>query len=123
MKKQVYNTFVAKGGIFLKKTIDSVIEIDKKAKEMVAVTLKDLDYIQKKTKDELLAMENKAIEDAKKTAQEKYDAIIEDYKRKSELEKKKGDDQLRKMDEIYQQQKSDLVDLAFSRLIRGEKNA
>lgn len=107
----------------MKKTIDSVIEIDKKAKEMVAVTLKDLDYIQKKTKDELLAMENKAIEDAKKTAQEKYDAIIEDYKRKSELEKKKGDDQLRKMDEIYQQQKSDLVDLAFSRLIRGEKNA
>lgn len=112
-----------KGGILLKETIDSVIAIDKRAKEMVAVTLKDLDYIQKKTKDELLDMENKAIEDAKKTAQKKYEAIIEEYKRKSEKEKKKGEDQLKKMDEIYQQQKSDLVDLAFSKLIRGKQNA
>lgn len=104
----------------MKSQINKVLEIDEKTQKLVKDTEKKIEKVREEFRKRATDMENFALEDAKKTAQEEFDKIIEEAK--SIATKKEDDDKekLKEIDELYNKNEKKLIDRAFNKFILGE---
>lgn len=103
----------------MKDKIEGILAIDKKTQDIVEETEKKIKEGREKLKETLTNMENESNENAKKSAQEQFDAIIS----KAEEEAKKREDankeKLKEIDLLYEKNKQSLIDTAFNKIILG----
>ncbi|WP_328819077.1 hypothetical protein [Peptoniphilus faecalis] len=108
--------------IFLKESIDSILAIDKKTRELVDSTEKEIENIKKDLREKLTDIENESIERAKAIGKEKSDEILADFEKKAEDLKKENEKNLKRIEEFYSENSDKLIQNAFEMVIGSKSN-
>lgn len=106
----------------MKESIDSILAIDKKTRDLVESTEKEIESIKKDLRDKLTDIENESIERSKVIGKEKSDEILADFEKRAEDLKMENEKNLREIEEFYKETSDDLIKTAFDMLIGREAN-
>ncbi|RVU55681.1 hypothetical protein [Anaerosphaera multitolerans] len=101
----------------MKGQIDEIIKIDEKTQILVKETEEKIEELREDFRKKATDMENKAIEDAKITAQEEFDKIINQSKAEAEKKERENREKLKKVDLLYEKNKKYLIDKVFNEFI------
>ena len=108
-----------KEGMFLKESIESILAIDQKTKELNIQTKKALDDLLASYRKEIAGLEFEQSRLAKEKALEEYNKTLESFDREIEASRVKQRDRLETMDLAYERVKEDLVTACYKDLIEG----
>lgn len=108
-----------KEGMFLKESIESILAIDQKTKELNIQTKKALDDLLASYRKEIAGLEFEQSRLAKEKALEEYNKTLESFDREIEASRVKQRDRLEAMDLAYERVKEDLVTACYKDLIEG----
>lgn len=103
--------------MYLKDGIDSILAIDKKTKELVEQTDRQIEKIRSDLREKLTDMENESIEHAKKIGQEKSQAVIDEFNEKVSNLRKQNENKLKGIEQFYKNHEAELLDEAFELLV------
>lgn len=108
--------------IFLKESIDSILAIDKKTREFVENTDKEIEQIKKDLREKLTDLENESIEKSKLLGKEKSDEILSNFEKKAEDLKKENQKNLEEIEAFYEKTSDDLIKVVLDKLIGRDSN-
>jgi len=97
----------------LKESIDSIIAIDNKTKEMVNKTNKEIFELREDLQKRIIDMENKTLEQAKDLAKSKYNEITKSFEDKASLILSENRKKLKKVEDDYNKEENHLIDKAI----------
>ena len=97
----------------MKESIDSIIAIDNKTKEMVNKTNKEIFDLREDLQKRIIDMENKTLEQAKDLAKSKYNEITKSFEDKASLILSENRKKLKKVEDDYNKEENHLIDKAF----------
>ena len=97
--------------IFLKESIDSILAIDRKTRELVENTDKEIEQIKKDL-----------IEKSKLLGKEKSDEILSDFEKKADDLRKENQKNLEEIEAYYEETSEDLIKVVFDKLIGRDSN-
>lgn len=106
----------------MKESIDSILAIDKKTRELVENTDKEIEQIKKDLREKLTDLENESIEKSKLLGKQKSDEILSDFEKRADDLKKENEKNLREIVEFYEETSEDLIRVAFNKLIGRDSN-
>lgn len=108
--------------IFLKESIDSILAIDRKTRELVENTDKEIEQIKKDLREKLTDLENESIEKSKLLGKEKSDEILSDFEKKADDLRKENQNTLEEIEAYYEKTSEDLIKVVFDKLIGRDSN-
>ena len=108
--------------IFLKESIDSILAIDRKTRELVENTDKEIEQIKKDLREKLTDLENESIEKSKILGKEKSDEILSDFEKKADDLRKENQNNLEEIEAYYEKTSEDLIKVVFDKLIGRDSN-
>ena len=108
--------------IFLKESIDSILAIDKKTRELVESTEKEIEGIKKDLREKLTDIENESIEKSKVLGKEKSDEILADFEKKADNLRKDNERNLKEIEEFYNNNSEKFIKDAFDMVIGRKSN-
>ena len=108
--------------IFLKESIDSILAIDRKTRELVENTDKEIEQIKKDLREKLTDLENESIEKSKLLGKEKSDEILSDFEKKADDLRKENQKNLEEIEAYYEETSEDLIKVVFNKLIGRDSN-
>ena len=108
--------------IFLKESIDSILAIDRKTRELVENTDKEIEQIKKDLREKLTDLENESIEKSKLLGKEKSDEILSDFEKKADDLRKENQKNLQEIEAYYEETSEDLIRVVFDKLIGRDSN-
>lgn len=108
--------------IFLKESIDSILAIDRKTRELVENTDKEIEQIKKDLREKLTDLENESIEKSKILGKEKSDEILSDFENKADDLRKENQKNLEEIEAYYEETSEDLIKVVFNKLIGRDSN-
>lgn len=108
--------------IFLKESIDSILAIDRKTRELVENTDKEIEQIKKDLREKLTDLENESIEKSKLLGKEKNDEILSDFEKKADDLRKENQKNLEEIEAYYEETSEDLIKVVFDKLIGRDSN-
>lgn len=108
--------------IFLKESIDSILAIDKKTRELVESTEKEIESIKKDLREKLTDIENESIEKSKALGKEKSDEILADFEKKADNLRKGNERNLKEIEEFYNNNSEKFIKDAFDMVIGRKSN-
>lgn len=97
----------------MKESIDSIIAIDNKTKEMVNKTNKEIFDLREDLQKRIIDMENKTLEQAKDLAKSKYNEITKSFEDKASLILSENRKKLKKVEDDYNKEENHLIDKAI----------
>ncbi|EFA89791.1 hypothetical protein HMPREF2134_13855 [Peptoniphilus lacrimalis DNF00528] len=97
----------------MKESIDSIIAIDNKTKEMVNKTNKEIFELREDLQKRIIDMENKTLEQAKDLAKSKYNEITKSFEDKASLILSENRKKLKKVEDDYNKEENHLIDKAI----------
>lgn len=97
----------------MKESIDSIIAIDNKTKEMVNKTNKEIFDLREDLQKRIIDMENKTLEQAKDLAKSKYNEITKSFEDKASLILSENRKRLKKVEDDYNNEENHLIDKAL----------
>lgn len=97
----------------MKESIDSIIAIDNKTKEMVKKTNKEIFDLREDLQKKIIDMENKTLEQAKDLAKSKYNEITKSFEDKASLILSENRKKLKKVEDDYNKEENHLIDKAL----------
>ena len=97
----------------MKESIDSIIAIDNKTKEMVNKTSKEIFDLREDLQKKIIDMENKTLEQAKDLAKSKYNEITKSFEDKASLILSENRKKLKKVEDDYNKEENHLIDKAL----------
>ena len=97
----------------MKESIDSIIAIDNKTKEMVNKTNKEIFDLREDLQKKIIDMENKTLEQAKDLAKSKYNEITKSFEDKASLILSENRKKLKKVEDDYNKEENHLIDKAI----------
>lgn len=97
----------------MKESIDSIIAIDNKTKEMVNKTNKEIFDLKEDLQKRIIDMENKTLEQAKDLAKSKYNEITKSFEDKASLILSENRKRLKKVEDDYNKEENHLIDKAL----------
>lgn len=97
----------------MKESIDSIIAIDDKTKEMVNKTNKEIFDLREDLQKRIIDMENKTLEQAKDLAKSKYNEITKSFEDKASLILSENRKKLKKVEDDYNKEENHLIDKAL----------
>lgn len=97
----------------MKESIDSIIAIDNKTKEMVNKTNKEIFDLREDLQKKIIDMENKTLEQAKDLAKSKYNEITKSFEDKASLILSENRKKLKKVEDDYDKEENHLIDKAL----------
>ena len=97
----------------MKESIDSIIAIDNKTKEMVNKTNKEIFDLREDLQKKIIDMENKTLEQAKDLAKSKYNEITKSFEDKAYLILSENRKKLKKVEDDYNKEENHLIDKAL----------
>ena len=97
----------------MKESIDSIIAIDNKTKEMVNKTNKEIFDLREDIQKKIIDMENKTLEQAKDLAKSKYNEITKSFEDKASLILSENRKKLKKVEDDYNKEENHLIDKAL----------
>lgn len=97
----------------MKESIDSIIAIDNKTKEMVNKTNKEIFDLREDLQKRIIDMENKTLEQAKDLAKSKYNEITKSFEDKVSLILSENRKRLKKVEDDYNKEENHLIDKAL----------
>ncbi|MFR6454337.1 MAG: hypothetical protein ACLUOG_04825 [Peptoniphilus lacrimalis] len=97
----------------MKESIDSIISIDNKTKEMVNKTNKEIFDLREDLQKRIIDMENKTLEQAKDLAKSKYNEITKSFEDKASLILSENRKKLKKVEDDYNKEENHLIDKAL----------
>lgn len=97
----------------MKESIDSIIAIDNKTKEMVNKTNKEIFDLREDLQKKIIDMENKTLEQAKDLAKSKYNEITKSFEDKASLILSENRKRLKKVEDDYNKEENHLIDKAL----------
>lgn len=97
----------------MKESIDSIIAIDNKTKEMVNKTNKEIFDLREDLQKRIIDMENKTLEQAKDLAKSKYNEITKSFEDKASLILSENRKKLKKVEDDYDKEENHLIDKAL----------
>ncbi|MFR9280992.1 MAG: hypothetical protein ACLVKV_00060 [Peptoniphilus lacrimalis] len=97
----------------MKESIDSIIAIDNKTKEMVNKTNKEIFDLREDLQKKIIDMENKTLEQAKDLAKSKYNEITKSFEDKASLILSENRKKLKKVEDDYNKEENHLIDKAL----------
>lgn len=108
--------------IFLKESIDSILAIDKKTRELVEDTDREIEKIKKDLREKLTDLENESIEKSKLLGKQKSEEILEEFQQRADDLRRENQETLRGIEEYYNENSDELIKNAFDMLIGRESN-
>lgn len=108
--------------IFLKESIDSILAIDRKTRELVENTDKEIEQIKKDLREKLTDLENESIEKSKLLGKEKSDEILSDFEKKADDLRKENQKNLEEIEAYYEETSENLIKVVFDKLIGRDSN-
>lgn len=108
--------------IFLKESIDSILAIDRKTRELVENTDKEIEQIKKDLREKLTDLENESIEKSKILGKEKSDEILSGFENKADDLRKENQKNLEEIEAYYEETSEDLIKVVFNKLIGRDSN-
>lgn len=108
--------------IFLKESIDSILAIDRKTRELVENTDKEIEQIKKDLREKLTDLENESIEKSKLLGKEKSDEILSDFEKMADDLRKENQNNLEEIEAYYEKTSEDLIKVVFDKLIGRDSN-
>ena len=106
----------------MKESIDSIIAIDNKTKEMVNKTNKEIFELREDLQKRIIDMENKTLEQAKDLAKSKYNEITKSFEDKASLILSENRKKLKKVEDDYNKEENHLIDKAIKIILDEEWN-
>lgn len=106
----------------MKESIDSILAIDKKTRELVDNTEKEIESIKKELREKLTDIENESIEKSKAIGKEKSDEILAGFEKKAEDLKKENEKNLKEIEEFYNENSDKIIQNAFDIVIGSKSN-
>lgn len=97
----------------MKESIDSIIAIDNKTKEMVNKTNKEIFDLREDLQKRIIDMENKTLEQAKDLAKSKYNEITKSFEDKASLILSENRKRLKEVEDDYNKEENHLIDKAL----------
>lgn len=97
----------------MKESIDSIIAIDNKTKEMVNKTNKEIFDLREDLQKKIIDMENKTLEQAKDLAKSKYNEITKSFEDKASLILSENRKRLKEVEDDYNKEENHLIDKAL----------
>lgn len=104
----------------MKDQIEGILDIDKKTQDIVEKTEREMESERENLRLTLTKMENEATENAKKTAQEKFDEIIKKAEAEADSRRAENEKSLKEIDALYEVDKEKLINTAFNKFILGK---
>lgn len=104
----------------MKDQIEGILDIDKKTQDIVEKTEREIESERENLRLTLTKMENEATENAKKTAQEKFDEIIQKAEAEADSRRTENEKSLKEIDALYEVDKEKLINTAFNKFILGK---
>lgn len=101
----------------LKEKIEGILEIDKKTQDIVERTDAKIEEEKTNLRETLTKMEKDSNEKAKTTAQEKFDEILKEAEEEAEKKRLKNEEDLKKVDILFEKDKNILLEKAFNKFI------
>lgn len=101
----------------LKEKIEGILEIDKKTQDIVERTDAKIEEEKTNLRETLTKMEKDSNEKAKITAQEKFDEILKEAEEEAEKKRLKNEEDLKKVDILFEKDKNILLEKAFNKFI------
>ena len=101
----------------MKESIDSIIAIDNKTKEMVNKTNKEIFELREDLQKRIIDMENKTLEQAKDLAKSKYNEITKSFEDKASLILSENRKKLKKVEDDYNKEENHLIDKAIKIIV------
>lgn len=108
--------------IFLKESIDSILAIDQKTRELVDNTEKEIESIKKDLREKLTDIENESIERSKAIGKEKSEEILKDFEKKADDLRKDNEKNLKEIEKFYNENSDKLIKNAFDMVIGRKSN-
>lgn len=106
----------------MKESIDSILAIDKKTRELVESTEKEIEAIKKDLREKLTDIENESIENSKVLGKEKSDEILADFEKKADNLRKDNERNLKEIEEFYNNNSDKFIKDAFDMVIGRKSN-
>lgn len=106
----------------MKESIDSILAIDKKTRELVESTEKEIEGIKKDLREKLTDIENESIEKSKVLGKEKSDEILADFEKKADNLRKDNERNLKEIEEFYNNNSDKFIKDAFDMVIGRKSN-
>ncbi|EFR33839.1 hypothetical protein QP566_08015 [Peptoniphilus harei] len=106
----------------MKESIDSILAIDRKTRELVENTDKEIEQIKKDLREKLTDLENESIEKSKLLGKEKSDEILSDFEKKADDLRKENQKNLEEIEAYYEETSEDLIKVVFDKLIGRDSN-
>lgn len=110
-----------KEGMFLEKSIESILDIDRKTRELEDRTKAEIQAIDEKSRKDLSAMEYQRAKEAKEKARRSYEETLNSFEESIAAVKAASQTQLQTMGQEYGKVKDELVDLAFNKVLEKER--
>lgn len=101
----------------MKEKIEGILEIDKKTQDIVERTDAKIEEEKTNLRETLTKMEKDSNEKAKITAQEKFDEILKEAEEEAEKKRLKNEEDLKKVDILFEKDKNILLEKAFNKFI------
>ena len=106
----------------MKESIDSILAIDKKTRELVEDTDREIEKIKKDLREKLTDLENESIEKSKLLGKQKSEEILEEFQQRADDLRRENQETLRGIEEYYNENSDELIKNAFDMLIGRESN-
>lgn len=104
----------------MKKSIESILDIDRKTRELEEDTKRSIDQMDASFRKELSSLEYQRSKEAKEKAKRSYDETLDSFARDIESVKSASQVQLKSMDLEYDKVKDALVERAFTKILGKE---
>lgn len=108
--------------IFLKESIDSILTIDKKTRELVQDTDEEIEKIKKDLREKLTDLENESIEKSKLFGKEKSDEILSEFEEKAQNLRNDNTRNLKEIEKFYNENSDSLIESAFNMVIGSKRD-
>ncbi|KGF07992.1 Uncharacterised protein [Urinicoccus massiliensis] len=104
----------------MKRSIESILDIDRKTRELEGDTKRSIDQMDESYRKELSSLEYQRSKEAKEKAKKSYDETLDSFARDIEAVKSASQVQLKNMDLEYSKVKDALVERAFTKILGKE---
>ncbi len=105
----------------MKESIDNVISIDNKTKELVNKTEKEIQEIRDDLQKKLINMENKTLEEAKDLAKSKYEEITKSFEERASLILSENRKKLKQVEDDYNKEENNLIEKVIEIILNEDE--
>lgn len=105
----------------MKESIDNVISIDNKTKELVNKTEKEIQEIRDDLQKKLINMENKTLEEAKDLAKSKYEEITKSFEERASLILSENRKKLKQVEDDYNKEENNLIEKVIDIILNEDE--